>query len=108
MKATDTPLNVLVVGTGMYVCGRGTPGVGTVLPTLVSAQCAGLAGEIFVAGTSVQSLRSLQAKLAKINDSLGTNVDIRGYPIDGLADPFAYRVGLADLPRPAGGGLSGA
>jgi len=103
MKATDTPLNVLVVGTGMYVCGRGTPGVGTVLPTLVSAQCAGLAGEIFVAGTSVQSLRSLQAKLAKINDSLGTNVDIRGYPIDGLADPFAYRVALTDLPRPACG-----
>ena len=103
MSVNDIPPNVLVVGAGMYVCGRGTAGVGTVLPTLVCAQRSGLVNQIFVAGTSAESLRAVQTKLSKINNSLGTNVDIQGYPSNGQTDPFAYRVALADLPRPACG-----
>lgn len=103
MTASDAPLNVLVVGAGMYVCGRGTAGVGTVLPTLVSAQRAGLVGEIFVAGTSAEALKIVREKLVRINTMLGTRADIRGYPSNGDADPFAYRAAVTDLPRPACG-----
>ena len=31
------PLNVLLIGAGMYTCGRGTDGFGTVLPALFEA-----------------------------------------------------------------------
>ncbi len=103
MKETDTPLNVVVVGAGMYVCGRGTAGVGTVLPTLVCAQRDGVVGEIFMAGTSVESLKIVREKLDQINAILGTRTDIRGYPMNGAADSFAYRAALTDVPKPACG-----
>lgn len=93
-------VSVLVVGAGMYVCGRGTPGLGTILPTLAESQARGEIGEIFVAATSSQSGDLLQSKLDEINRLLGTAVVVRKYPREGK-DPKAYREALRDIPRPA-------
>ena len=101
MSANDKPVNVLVVGAGMYVCGRGSGGFGTVLPTLACALRAGVVGDILVAGTSAESLEIVREKLGLINAMLGTRMKIRGYPGQGQTDPFAYRSALADLPKPA-------
>jgi len=92
---------VLVIGTGMYVCGRHTDSFGTVLPVAVQSQAAGLVGDIFVAGTSVEGMELLQDKLAQLNTRLGTRAEIRGYPKDGGRDPFAYRKALSEIPSPA-------
>lgn len=91
--------SVLVIGAGMYVCGRGTAGVGTILPTLVQAQAEGLIGEIAVAATSQESVRALREKLAEINRRLETSVVVRAYPERG-SDPNAYRAALTEV-RPA-------
>jgi predicted dehydrogenase len=56
-----------------------------------------------MAGTSVDSLKIVREKLDQINAILGTRTDIRGYPINGAADPFAYRAALTDVPKPACG-----
>ena len=32
------PLNILIVGGGMYVCGRGTDNFGTILPAVLEAK----------------------------------------------------------------------
>lgn len=88
--------SVLVIGAGMYVCGRGTAGVGTILPTLVQAQAEGLIGEIAVAATSQESVRALREKLAEINRRLETSVVIRAYPERG-SDPNAYRAALTEV-----------
>ena len=32
------PLNLLIVGGGMYVCGRGTDNFGTILPAVLEAK----------------------------------------------------------------------
>lgn len=92
---------VLIIGTGMYVCGRHTDGFGTVLPTVVQAQSSGLVGEIFVAGASVEGVEILQRKLAQLNDYLGTKCEVWAYPREMSPDPLAYRKALAELPRPA-------
>jgi len=50
------PLNLLVVGGGMYVIGRGAPGYnGTIMPALLEARRAGLVGGIAVATTRAES-----------------------------------------------------
>lgn len=92
--------NVLVIGAGMYVCGRGTPGLGTILPTLVQAQAEGLIGELSVAATSQESVRALREKLAQINQRLGTHVTIRAYPERGN-DAHAQQTALREIARPA-------
>lgn len=91
---------VLIIGSGMYVCGRHTDGFGTVLPVVVQAQALGLAGEIVIAGASSEGVEILLGKLEKLNDHLGTKCEVRAYPKGGSRDPLAYREALADLPRP--------
>ena len=39
-------INVLVVGAGMYVCGRGTGTFGTIIPALNEASKSGVLGKI--------------------------------------------------------------
>ena len=101
MSASSQAPTVLVIGAGMYVCGRGTNGYGTVLPTLVQAQRNGMIGEIVIAATSQESLAGLRKKLDQLNQRWGTRVTVRGYPMERATDPLAYRHALTDLPRPA-------
>ena len=101
MSASSQAPTVLVIGAGMYVCGRGTNSYGTVLPTLVQAQRAGTIGEIVVAATSQDSVTSLRNKLDQLNQRWGTRVTVRSYPKERANDPFAYRDALTELPRPA-------
>ena len=93
-------LSVVVIGAGMYVCGRGTDGLGIVLPTLVQAAARGELQEIWVAATSSGSLAQMRDKLDQINARLGTSVRVHGVPAAGQ-NPLAYRTALAGIPRPA-------
>lgn len=97
----DPRLDVLVIGAGMYVGGRGAGADGTVLPTLMQAQSQGLIGDILVAATSRQSIDTLQIKLDELNSRMGTQVKIKGYPSGNKPDPLAYREALADINHPA-------
>ncbi len=95
------PLNILVVGAGMYVAGRGADGFGTVLPTLVQAQVENLVGEIHVAATSKASVQSLYEKLDQLNQRMETTGVIHGYPTNNQVDLESYRQALAAIPQPA-------
>lgn len=98
---TDPHPDVLVIGAGMYVGGRGAGTDGTVLPTLMQAQAQGLIGDILVAATTRQSIETLEVKLAELNSRLGTRVKVKGYPTGPGQDSLAYRQALADLRHPA-------
>lgn len=92
---------VLVIGAGMYVCGRGTDGYGTVLPTLVQAQRNGEIGEIWVAAVHPESIQGLRCRLDGLNALMGTQAAVRGFPDDGAVDPQSYQKALAHLRQPA-------
>ncbi|HWU40847.1 MAG TPA: hypothetical protein VN203_24625, partial [Candidatus Acidoferrum sp.] len=64
---THTPIDVLLIGAGMHVSGRGTSGYGTVLPAVVQAHREGLIGRVLVAVTSVDSIRAVEEKMAGLN-----------------------------------------
>ncbi len=91
-----TPVDVLVIGAGMHVSGRGTNGYGTVLPAVFQAQRDGLVGRVLVAATNANSIMMVNGKMAGLNAVLGTRVAIEGFPKTGQ-NPVAYEEALTSL-----------
>ncbi|MFA5088096.1 MAG: Gfo/Idh/MocA family oxidoreductase [Candidatus Omnitrophota bacterium] len=83
-------LNVLIVGAGMYVCGRGTAGYGTVLPSLAEACRLGLVDRISAAATSGASIKILGQKVRGLNRLTGLDLTIPGWPKQGK-DAGSYK-----------------
>src|SRR3989338_6627099 len=59
-------LDVLVVGAGVYVTGRGTPGYGTILPALLEGRRCGLVRRITIAATRETSLEEAGRRAATL------------------------------------------
>jgi predicted dehydrogenase len=91
-----TPIDVLIIGAGMHVSGRGTTGYGTVLPAVVQAHRDGLAGRVLLAATSADSIQAVHERMAGLNALLGTRLAIEGFPRAGK-NPEAYRDALVAL-----------
>lgn len=77
---TERPLNVLVVGAGMYVTGLGTPGFGTILPSLFQASRQGLVGSVTVAATNPANRDAVLGKVQSLASYLGASVPVRYLP----------------------------
>ena len=90
------PIDVLIVGAGMHVSGRGTSTCGTVLPAVVQAHRDGLAGRLLVAATSAASIAAFNEKLETLNKRLGTCARFQGFPGQG-GNADAWREALAGL-----------
>lgn len=90
------PIEVLIIGAGMYVCGRGTEGYGTILPCVMQAYRDGVVRRIMVTGTQETSIRFLNQQLENLNQQLGLQVEIEGFPKEDI-DPEVYRKALAQL-----------
>jgi len=93
---TVRPLNVLVVGAGMYVCGRGTDGFGTILPALYQARKDNLVREIKIADTSPSIIKKLKEKIDGLNKLFGFSVDIGCFPQDDKKDVNAYKKAIKE------------
>jgi predicted dehydrogenase len=98
-RETAHAIDVLVVGAGMYVCGKGVEGFGTILPALFEAHRLGLVGRIAIAATSGDSARHAAGKAKELAALLGVDPVVRCYPEAGH-DAEAYVAALADLSRP--------
>lgn len=101
--ASDTalpPVHVLVVGTGMYVCGRGTRSFGTVLPALLEGRRQGRIASVSVVGTQASHLVELKAKMARMEQQTGLTMPVRCFPEGGATSSEAYREAIETLPRP--------
>ncbi len=74
---TEQALRVLVVGGGMYVTGRGSPGSrGTVGPALMEAVRAGRVGALAVVTSRLETGREVAAMLAVLAADMGIAADI--------------------------------
>ncbi len=95
------PLNILVIGTGMYVCGRGTDGYGTILPAIYEwARCGGL-GDIYIAGTHIEGINTVKGKVEKLNRLFGLEIAPKYFPESDTCDSEAYKVAMREIPKPA-------
>ncbi|MBI5195868.1 MAG: Gfo/Idh/MocA family oxidoreductase [Nitrospirae bacterium] len=94
-------LNILVIGTGMYVCGRGTDGYGTILPAIYEWKKQGKAGDVYIAGTNPKGINILKKKSVELSKLTGIKVNLRYYPGAGDSDVNAYKKAIKDIPKPA-------
>ena len=91
---------LIIVGAGMYVCGRGTEGFGTVLPAAFEAYRAGLCGRLTVAGNSAAGVGEARERAARLARLMGVSPEIRFLPGSG-DDPESWKAALAETSRPA-------
>lgn len=95
-------LNVVVVGSGMYVTGRGTDGFGTIMPALLEWKRNRPLGEIFIAGTRPKNIREAKRKIKELAGLMGVKMPaIKYYPEGNRPDRNSYRKAFRDIPKPA-------
>ena len=88
-------MKLLIIGAGMYVCGRGTDGLGTVLPAIYQSAKDGIfVEELIFAATSSDSIATLKTKKAELEDKMGLSIPSCYYPEQGR-DPASYLTALA-------------
>ena len=95
-------MDILVIGTGMYVSGRGTEGFGTIMPSIIEwKRNGGDLNSIYMVGTNRK--RSLEAfyKVEMLQKLAGVNVDLEVYPKIEDQNLFAYRKVLNFINKPA-------
>ncbi len=95
------PLNILVIGTGMYVCGRGTDGYGTILPAIYEWARCGQLGDIYIAGVHSEGIKTLKRKVGELNKLFGFDIEPKYLPENDTVDPEAYKAAILRISKPA-------
>lgn len=85
----------------MYVCGRGTNGMGTILPAAYEWFRAGNSGTIHVCGTNPQGIVDLKERTGRLNAIYGFAPDIKYYPDGDTIDAESYLRALKNIRKPA-------
>jgi D-galacturonate reductase len=76
-------VKVLVVGAGMYVTGRGTGGIGTLLPALVQYSRVGRLDSVTVLATRAEAQSGVPEAAARVNALLGASLPVHYRRLDG-------------------------
>lgn len=92
--------NVVVIGTGMYVCGRDTDGYGTIMPAICEWSKANDVGEIVIAGRSRKGVNDAKKKIKRLQEKMGIAVSTRYFP-DKKDDAGCYLEAIRNTPKPA-------
>jgi predicted dehydrogenase len=90
-------MRVLVLGAGMYVTGRGTPGDGTVLPALAQASRRHAIEEVVVAATKAEHANEVRACAERVNRKLGTQLRVR-YDLADTALAERFDLAIVSVP----------
>ncbi|MBI5558983.1 MAG: Gfo/Idh/MocA family oxidoreductase [Deltaproteobacteria bacterium] len=83
-------VDLLIVGAGMYVCGKGTDGYGTILPAALEACRAGLVRRIHIAAQSGKSAGSAMGKAEELRKLMGVDAEVTVSPLGSEHDGSAY------------------
>lgn len=95
------PLNILVIGTGMYVCGRGTDGYGTVMPAIYEWKKENSHGDVYITGTGSEGIAIAKEKLRELGHKTGLKISIKFFPEADKNTSDAYKEAIQEIPKPA-------
>lgn len=84
------PLNVLIVGAGMYTCGTGTEAFGTILPAVYEGYRTGIVDKITIVGTNPHKRSNVLEKAHILSQVMGLDVDVEYFPQGDEINPQAY------------------
>ncbi len=93
-------LKILVVGAGMYTCGKGTEGHGTIMPTLFQGFHDGLVESVRLTATSRASAREAREKCHELAGIFGLEMPLDFLPEDTELDEEAFLKALDRAPLP--------
>ena len=83
--------NIILVGTGMYVSGRGTDQFGTIMPAVYKwSQESGHSCKLHFVGTNSNNNDEIHTKIDKFENAFGHSLTTELYPKSGKKDPKAY------------------
>ncbi len=94
------PLNIVIIGTGMYVCGRGTSEYGTVMPAICEWKKKRDLGEVYIAGRSHSGLTLAKNKINELKKKMDVKFSIEYFPRGKGDDSKAYLEAIRRIPRP--------
>ena len=95
-------INIVVIGTGMYVSGRGTDGFGTILPSIVEwKRSGGPIGKVVLVGTNGSHSKETMLKANELFKQTGINLDLEILPENNDQDCEAYKLVIKNISRPA-------
>jgi predicted dehydrogenase len=95
-------MRILVVGAGMYVLGRGTSGLGTILPSLLQLSKQIDVDEVVVCSTSAAGQAAVGQAARETNRRLGTSVRVTHQMVDealsAARGPQPYDCAIVSVP----------
>jgi len=95
-------MNVLVVGTGMYVCGRGTDGYGTILPAIYEWKREHReTGNIYIAGSHSDGIKVLKGKVNELDKLFGFDIKPKYFPEKEVSDSVSFIKATREIAKPA-------
>ena len=96
-------LDIIIIGSGLYVCGKGTSGYGTVLPAIFEWKRLNQnSGLVHCVATSIKSSKKLLKKAEELKTKTGVELNIKTYPENDVSnnkDP--YNQALKNSKKPA-------
>lgn len=93
-------INIVVIGSGMYVCGRGTDGYGTIMPAICEWSKLNDIGEVVISGRSRKGINEAKKKIEELQKKMGTAASIRYFP-QNRDDAGSYLEAIRNTPKPA-------
>ena len=94
-------LNILIIGAGMYVCGRGTDEYGTIMPAVLEWTKENNLGDVYVAATGPKSVRVAKRKINQLQRKMDVAVSLTYFPQGKRQDEECYKEALKRIPKPA-------
>ena len=93
--------DIIIIGAGLYVCGKGTSGYGTILPAIFEwKRHNNNLGDVYCVSTSLKSSKELLQKVEGLKEKTGIKVDVKTYPENDLKNHDAYKEVLKNSKNP--------
>tara|TARA_Y100001935_G_scaffold49952_1_gene41609 strand:+ start:10633 stop:11808 length:1176 start_codon:yes stop_codon:yes gene_type:complete len=93
--------DIIIIGAGLYVCGKGTSGYGTILPAIFEwKRHNNNLGDVYCVSTSSKSSKELLQKVEGLKEKTGIKVDVKTYPENDLKNHDAYKEVLKNSKNP--------
>ena len=84
-------MNVVFIGSGMYVCGRGTDGYGTILPAVFEYIRSGeVVNKVTIVGTNGNNASAILEKVNNLQRYTGISCEIEIFPEEDVIDKNYY------------------
>lgn len=93
-------VNIIVVGAGMYVCGKGSNGYGTIMPAILEWKKTHDVEAIYMIGRSSKSTNTAKVKIGELGSTMGLKPTVN-YFSRGRADAESYKRIFRDVGKPA-------